>query len=86
MVPATRLALVERLGPQRYKLLFSLASALGLVLIVAGYAQSGPRMPLFERDCVPCWQTRFSARMTRESLSKRTRRVRRPKRARLRIP
>jgi uncharacterized membrane protein len=47
-VPAARLALIDRLGPQRYKLLFSLASAAGLVLIVAGYAHSGPRVPLFE--------------------------------------
>jgi len=47
-VPRARLALVDRLGPQRYKLLFSLASAVGLVLIVAGFAHSGPRVPLFE--------------------------------------
>jgi uncharacterized membrane protein len=47
-VPAARLALIDRLGPQRYKLLFSLASGVGLVLIVAGFAHSGPRIPLFE--------------------------------------
>jgi uncharacterized membrane protein len=47
-VPAARLSLVDRLGPQRYKLLFSLASAVGLVLIVAGFAHSGPRVPLFD--------------------------------------
>ena len=47
-VPRARLALVDRLGPQRFKLLFSLVSAVGLVLIVAGYALSGPRVPLFD--------------------------------------
>ena len=47
-LPRARLALVDRLGPQRYKLLFSLASAVGLVLIVFGFARSGPRVALFE--------------------------------------
>ena len=46
--PRARLALVDRMGPQRYKLLFSLASAVGLVLIVLGFARSGPRVALFE--------------------------------------
>ena len=47
-VPRARSALVERLGAQRYKLAFSLASAVGLGLIIAGYGRSGPRVPLFE--------------------------------------
>jgi uncharacterized membrane protein len=47
-VPRARSALVDRLGAQRYKLLFSLAAAVGLVLIVVGFARSGPRVPWFE--------------------------------------
>jgi uncharacterized membrane protein len=45
--PGARLALVDRLGAQRYKMMFSLVSAVGLVLIVVGYARSGPRELLF---------------------------------------
>jgi uncharacterized membrane protein len=47
-VPRARQALVDRLGAQRYKGLFSLISAAGIVLIVAGFRYSGPRVPLFE--------------------------------------
>ena len=39
-VPPLRVALADRLGANRYKMLFSLASAAGLVLIVVGYAHS----------------------------------------------
>ena len=46
-LPRARLALVARLGEQRYKGLFSLASAAGLALIVAGYAWSDDRTRLF---------------------------------------
>ena len=46
-LPPARAALVGRWGEQRYKGHFSLASALGLVLIVAGYAHSGDRVPVF---------------------------------------
>lgn len=37
-LPASRAALVARVGEQRYKGVFSLTSATGLVLIVAGFA------------------------------------------------
>jgi uncharacterized membrane protein len=47
-VPPARAALVASLGPDRYKAVYALASAAGLVLIVVGYATSGPREPLFE--------------------------------------
>jgi uncharacterized membrane protein len=46
-MPAARLALVGRWGDQRYKIIFALASAAGLALIVAGYALSGDRVPVF---------------------------------------
>ena len=45
--PTARVALVERWGENRYKSLFSLASALGLALIVAGYAFSVDRARVF---------------------------------------
>jgi len=47
-VPRLRGALVTRWGEPRYKSVFSLASALGLALIVIGYARSGARVPWFE--------------------------------------
>lgn len=47
-IPQWRAALVARWSEPRYKIAFSLVSALGLVLIVTGYAQSGPREPWFE--------------------------------------
>jgi uncharacterized membrane protein len=47
-VPALRAGLVARWGDQRYKGVFSLASALGLALIVAGYATAGDRVRLFD--------------------------------------
>jgi uncharacterized membrane protein len=46
-VPPLRTAVIGGLGEARYKGLFSLASAAGLVLIVLGYLWSGPREPLF---------------------------------------
>ena len=46
-VPPLRLALVDRLGANRYKALFSLASAAGLVLIVVGYAHSDANDRIF---------------------------------------
>ena len=46
-VPRARAAIVDRLGAARYKAAFSLASAVGLVLIVAGYAHSDARDRLF---------------------------------------
>jgi uncharacterized membrane protein len=46
-LPPARLALVGRWGEQRYKGLFSLASAIGLALIVAGYAMSDDRARIF---------------------------------------
>jgi uncharacterized membrane protein len=46
-VPTVRLAIVDRLGANRYKALFSLASAAGLVLIVVGYAHSEARDRIF---------------------------------------
>ena len=39
--------LIARLGEKRYKTVFSLVSAVGLVLIVAGYAHSGDRTRVF---------------------------------------
>jgi uncharacterized membrane protein len=47
-VPRWRAALVAASGEPRYKIAFSLASALGLGLIVIGYAGSGPRERWFE--------------------------------------
>lgn len=41
-LPDVRNGLVARFSEQRYKGMFSLASAIGLVLIVAGFAHSGP--------------------------------------------
>jgi uncharacterized membrane protein len=46
-IPPVRGALAARLGENRYKGLFSLVSALGLALIVAGYAYSGERVRVF---------------------------------------
>jgi uncharacterized membrane protein len=46
-VPSLRAALAARFGEQRYKGVFTLASAVGLVLIVAGYAGAGARAPVF---------------------------------------
>ena len=45
--PQSRRILVAKWGENRYKGVFSLASALGLALIVAGYVLSGERTPLF---------------------------------------
>jgi uncharacterized membrane protein len=45
--PGVRAGLVARLGEQRYKTVYSLVSAAGLVLIVAGYAHSGDRTRVF---------------------------------------
>ena len=45
--PPLRSALVGRLGAARYKGIFSLLSFAALAVIVAGYAYSGPRDPLF---------------------------------------
>jgi uncharacterized membrane protein len=45
--PPARRALVARLGENRYKAVYSLASALGLALIVAGYVYSGDRTRVF---------------------------------------
>jgi len=47
-VPPARDAAVGALGAHRYKALFALASAAGLVLIVFGYAQSDARDRLFD--------------------------------------
>jgi uncharacterized membrane protein len=57
-LPRWRGALVARWGAAGYKTVFSLVSALGLVLIVIGYARSGTRVPWFEpwpaaRDVAP---------------------------------
>jgi uncharacterized membrane protein len=41
-LPSVRNGLVARYSEQRYKAMFSLASAAGLVLIVAGFAHAGP--------------------------------------------
>jgi uncharacterized membrane protein len=49
--PRARAGLVARWGDQRYKGFFSLLSALGLALIVAGYAYAGDRARVF--DAVP---------------------------------
>jgi uncharacterized membrane protein len=46
-VPPARAALVGAWGPARYKALYALASAAGLVLIVVGYASSGAREQVF---------------------------------------
>ena len=46
-IPPLRTALVGRLGELRYKGAFTLVSALGLVLIVAGYAFAGERTQVF---------------------------------------
>jgi uncharacterized membrane protein len=45
-IPAWRRALVQRMGESRYKQYFSLASGVGLLLIVAGYAlaERGPQL------------------------------------------
>jgi len=40
-VPRLRLGAVDRLGANRYKGFFALTSAVGLVLIIVGYARSG---------------------------------------------
>jgi uncharacterized membrane protein len=47
MIPALRAALVARWGEPRYKSVFSLISAAGLVLIVAGYAAAEDGTRLF---------------------------------------
>ena len=46
MVPAARSGLVARWGEQRYKGLFSIASGVGFILIIAGYyfASRGPQL------------------------------------------
>jgi uncharacterized membrane protein len=46
-LPQSRAALAATWGENRYKGIFSLASALGLVLIVAGYALSDDRTRVF---------------------------------------
>ncbi len=46
-LPPARAALAARWGENRYKGAFALISALGLVLIVAGYALSGDRIQVF---------------------------------------
>ena len=47
-VPALRARLIAKLGANVYRALFALGSALGLVLIVAGYWNRPPRAQLFE--------------------------------------
>jgi uncharacterized membrane protein len=47
MIPSLRAALQARWGEQRYKGVFSLLSAVGLVLIVIGYAIADDRTKLF---------------------------------------
>ena len=47
MIPSLRAALLARWGEQRYKGVFSLLSAVGLVLIVTGYAVADDRTRLF---------------------------------------
>ena len=47
-VPALRARLIAKLGANVYRALFALGSALGLVLIVAGYWHRPPRAQLFE--------------------------------------
>jgi uncharacterized membrane protein len=46
-VPALRRALVAHLGERRYKGVFALVSAIGLALIVLGYAVSADRARVF---------------------------------------
>ena len=46
-VPPARAVLTARWKEKRYKAVFSLVSAVGLVLIIAGYALSGDRTRLF---------------------------------------
>jgi uncharacterized membrane protein len=46
-VPPVRAAAVGALGANRYKALFALASAVGLVLIVVGYSHAGAQERLF---------------------------------------
>jgi uncharacterized membrane protein len=46
-LPGVRNRLLERFGEKRYKGVFSLVSALGLVLIVVGYARAPAGMRLF---------------------------------------
>jgi uncharacterized membrane protein len=46
-LPPARVALVRRWGDRRYKGIFSVASAIGLALIVAGYALSADRARIF---------------------------------------
>jgi uncharacterized membrane protein len=46
-LPATRAALIANVGEQRYKGAFSLASGIGLALIVAGFATWHPEQRLF---------------------------------------
>jgi len=47
VVPAARTRLREAMGEGRYKIAFSIAAAVGLVLIVAGWWLAGPGEPLF---------------------------------------
>ena len=47
-VPAFRGSLIAKLGPNAYRALFAVGSALGLVLIVAGYWHRPPSVQLFE--------------------------------------
>ena len=47
VVPSLRAALLARWGEQRYKGLFSLVSAIGLVLIVVGYVVADDRTRIF---------------------------------------
>lgn len=47
-VPPLRASLASRTTPNRYKALFSAASGVGLVLIIAGYWISGPTDRLFD--------------------------------------
>ena len=46
-LPPARVSIATKWGENRYKGAFSLISALGLVLIVAGYALSDDRTPVF---------------------------------------
>ena len=45
--PPLRAAAANALGEKGYKAMFSVVSAVGLVLIVVGYARTGVREPLF---------------------------------------
>jgi uncharacterized membrane protein len=47
-IPIARRFLATSFGENRYKAIFSVASAVGLALIVAGYAVSGARERLFD--------------------------------------